>query len=93
MFTSSLETNSSLCSTSSAEGLSWLLAATSSSIIALCIKGHHAKFKDIYLTANTKNLKDLTYQIRPKKKTSLFPVAGLKIAMRNAFFFFFFYKS
>ena len=24
-----------------------------------------------------------------KKKTSLFPVAGLKIAMRNAFFFFF----
>ena len=28
--------------------------------------------------------------IRPKKKTSLFPVAGLKIAMRNAFFFFFF---
>ena len=25
-----------------------------------------------------------------KKKTSLFPVAGLKIAMRNAFFFFFF---
>ena len=30
--------------------------------------------------------------IRPKKKkTSLFPVAGLKIAMRNAFFFFFFF--
>ena len=26
-----------------------------------------------------------------KKKTSLFPVAGLKIAMRNAFFFFFFF--
>ena len=25
-----------------------------------------------------------------KKKTSLFPVAGLKIEMRNAFFFFFF---
>ena len=25
-----------------------------------------------------------------KKKTNLFPVAGLKIAMRNAFFFFFF---
>ena len=28
--------------------------------------------------------------IRPKKKTSLFPVAGLKIAMRNAVFIFFF---
>ena len=28
--------------------------------------------------------------IRPKKKTSLFPVAGLKIAMRNAVFLFFF---
>ena len=29
--------------------------------------------------------------IRPKKETSLFPVAGLKIAMRNAVFFFFFF--
>ena len=28
-----------------------------------------------------------------KKKTSLFPVAGLKIAMRNAVFYFFFYNS
>ena len=28
--------------------------------------------------------------LRPKKKTSLFPVAGLKIAMRNAFFIFLF---
>ena len=30
---------------------------------------------------------------KAKKKTSLFPVAGLKITMRNAFFFFFFYNS
>ena len=30
------------------------------------------------------------FVMRPKKKTSLFPVAGLKIAMRNAVFFFFF---
>ena len=29
-------------------------------------------------------------ELGQKKKTSLFPVAGLKIAMRNAFFFFFF---
>ena len=33
------------------------------------------------------------FPIRPKKKTSLFPVAGLKIAMRNAVFLFFFYNS
>ena len=31
--------------------------------------------------------------LRPKKKTSLFPVAGLKIAMRNAVFYFYFYNS
>ena len=30
------------------------------------------------------------FKLRPKKKTSLFPVAGLKIAMRNAVFYFFF---
>ena len=36
------------------------------------------------------NRKIPTSQIRPKKKTSLFPVAGLKIAMRNAVFYFFF---
>ena len=31
--------------------------------------------------------------VKAKKKTSLFPVAGLKIAMRNAVSFFFFYNS
>ena len=36
------------------------------------------------------NLKTLNWHmLGQKKKTSLFPVAGLKIAMRNAFFFFF----